>query len=121
MEQELTQCFTAIQSGSEAAGVGVDGDVGGGGVQQRVSDNDRVDDALAGDGVEHRCGHISWRQCHYLQVERTVMTQLVPPWYVLLLFFFLLLLTHAAYPFAVLHNALDVSHDLKATEQAALW
>lgn len=58
MMQELTQRFTAVQSRSKAAGVGVDGDVGGRGVQQRVPDDDRVDDTLAGDGVEHCCAHI---------------------------------------------------------------
>lgn len=48
-----TQVSTAVHRGVKAAGVGVDGDVGSRGVEQRVSDNDRVDDALAGDGVEH--------------------------------------------------------------------
>lgn len=52
--QELTQSLTAVQGGSKAAGVGVDGDVGGRGVQQWISDDDGVDDALTGDGVEHR-------------------------------------------------------------------
>lgn len=34
------------------------GNVGGGGVQRRVSDDDGVDDALTGDGAEHHAGLI---------------------------------------------------------------
>lgn len=56
--QEFTERLAAVQSRSKAAGVGVDGDVGGRGVQLRVPDDDRVDDALTGDGVEHGRGHI---------------------------------------------------------------
>lgn len=49
----LTQGVAAVHRGVEAAGVGVDGHVGGGGVQQRVPDHHREDDALAGEGAEH--------------------------------------------------------------------
>lgn len=58
--QELTECLTAVQAGGKAAGVGVGGHVGGRGVQQRVSDDDRVDDALTRDGVEHGHSHVWW-------------------------------------------------------------
>lgn len=54
----LTQRLAVVQCGSEAAGVGVHGHVRGRGVQQRVSDDDGVDDALAGDGVERRRGQV---------------------------------------------------------------
>jgi len=50
--------LAAVQRGGEAAGVGVGGDVGGRAVHQRVSDDDRVDDALTGDGVECRHAHL---------------------------------------------------------------
>lgn len=49
----LTQGVAAVHGGVEAAGVGVDGHVGGGGVQQGVPDDHREDDALAGERVEH--------------------------------------------------------------------
>ena len=56
--EELTEGLTVVHGGGEAAGVGVDGDVGGRRVQQGVSDDDGVDDALPGDGVEHRRGPV---------------------------------------------------------------
>lgn len=71
--RELTEGLTAVQSGSEAAGVGVDGDVGGRGVQQRISDDDWVDDALTGDGVEHLRAHIWWWQRHELQGDGVII------------------------------------------------
>lgn len=55
----LTQRQAAVQRGREAAGVGVDGDVGGRGVQQGVPHHHREDDALAGDGVERCRGPVS--------------------------------------------------------------
>lgn len=67
--RELTECLTAVQGGSKAAGVGVNGNVGGRGAQQRVSDDDRVDDALTGDGVEHGDGQVWWKQRHDLWGE----------------------------------------------------
>lgn len=51
--------MAVVQRGSEAAGVGVGGHVRGRGVQQGVSDDDRVDDALAGDGAERRRAQVS--------------------------------------------------------------
>lgn len=54
----LTERPAVVQRGSEAAGVGVHGHVRGRGVQQGVSDDDGVDDALAGDGVERRRGQV---------------------------------------------------------------
>lgn len=50
--QMLTERLAAVQSGGEATGVGVGRNVGGGGVQHGVSDDDGVDDALTGDGAE---------------------------------------------------------------------
>ena len=49
----LTQGEAAVQGGVEAAGVGVDGDVGGGGVPLRVADHHSVDDPPA----RHRAHH----------------------------------------------------------------
>lgn len=54
----LTERPAVVQRGSEAAGVGVHGHVRGRGVQQGVSDDHGVDDALAGEGVEHRRGQV---------------------------------------------------------------
>lgn len=66
----LTERLTAVQGGGEAAGVGVGGNVGGGGVQQRVPDDHRVDDALTGDGVEHGRGLVCGQQGHDLHRRR---------------------------------------------------
>lgn len=66
MGGKLTECLAAVQRGGEAAGVGVGGNVGGGGVQHGVSDDDGVDDALTGDGAEHHGGLIGRLQAHHL-------------------------------------------------------
>ena len=52
-EGRLTQGEAAFQGGVEAAGVGVDGDVGGGGVPLRVADHHGVD----GPPAKHRAHH----------------------------------------------------------------
>lgn len=81
-----TQGSTAVHRGVEAAGVGVDRDVGGWGVQQRVSDNDWVDDALTGDGVEHSLGQVCWGQRHNLQGGEECATKSQLPYFFYLSF-----------------------------------
>lgn len=66
----FTKCLAAVQSGGEAAGVGVGGNVRGWGVQHGVSDNDGVDHALTGDGGEHHGGPVCWLQRHDLNGTR---------------------------------------------------
>lgn len=46
------------------------GNVGGRGVQQRVPDDHRVDDALTGDGVEDGAGLVCGQQGHDLHRTR---------------------------------------------------
>lgn len=63
----LTEHLAAVQGRGEAAGVGVDGDVGGRGVEQRVPHDHRVDDALTRDGGERRLAQLVGGQSQDLQ------------------------------------------------------
>lgn len=109
----LTERVTAVQSGGEAAGVGVGRNVGGGGVQHGVSDDDGVDDALTGDGAERHGRLVRRPQRHHLTGDEPVVHRCVAKRIVYSSCF-------GSHQSAARRHASGVGDSLEAPEQAAL-
>lgn len=104
--------MTSVQFGGEAASVRVDGDVRRRRVEDGISNDHRVNDALAGDGAKHHGAHFRRGQRHNLRAtaRRLPTTEIT----------FDDFGVGFTYAFAALPHAVHVRHGLDGPEEAAL-